>query len=137
MVYELRQVDVEARLLGVAPVLLVADVRAAAAHYRDKLGFNYDTFFGDPPDFCIIHRDGCSIMLSQTPDEKAIVPHYRVVDRMWDVYFWVDDVELIYRELETRNATIDYGLCMKSYGIKEFGVQDLDGYDIGFGQIMD
>ena len=60
-------------------------------------------------------RDRCKIICSAgkkyladlSPDEKTIIPHYRVVDRMWDVYFWVDDVELIYRELESRGATID------------------------------
>ncbi|QDU34601.1 Glyoxalase-like domain protein [Poriferisphaera corsica] len=137
MVYEVRQVDISARLLGVAPVLLVEDVRAAAAHYREKLGFEYESFFGKPANFCIIHRDGCSIMLCQTNDKQSIIPHYRVVDRLWNAYFWVDNVQQLYSEMQSRGATIDYGITNTPYGIQEFGIQDLDGYDIGFGQIMD
>jgi hypothetical protein len=28
----------------------------------------------------------------------------------------------------------DYGLCDQPYGCREFGTQDLDGHNIGFGQ---
>ena len=76
-------------------------------------------------------------MLSQVDDPKHIVPHYRVVANMWNIYFWVDDVEAIYAELKDRGATIDYELGVKEYGVKEFGVQDLDGYDIAFGQDLE
>ncbi len=83
------------------------------------------------------HRDDHVVMLSQVDDPKHIVPHYKVVTKMWNVYFWVDDVEAIYAELTARGATIDYELCDQPYGVKEFGVQDLDGYDIAFGQDME
>jgi len=53
---------------------------------------------------------------------------------IWNVYFWVDDVDALFAELKGRGAKIDYGLGNKPYGIREFGVQDLDGHDIGFGQ---
>ncbi len=126
-----------AKIVGSAPILLVADVVAAAEHYRDKFGFRYERFWGEPACFCMPYRDGHVVMLSQVDDPKHIVPHYTVVTNMWNVYFWVDDVEAIYAELKERGATIDYELCDQPYGVKEFGVQDLDGYDIAFGQDMD
>jgi catechol 2,3-dioxygenase-like lactoylglutathione lyase family enzyme len=43
--------------VGSAPVLLVADVVKAADYYRDKLGFTYDRFWGEPPNFVILNRD--------------------------------------------------------------------------------
>ena len=46
----------------------------------------------------------------------------------------VADAEAIFVEIKERGATIDYELCVQEYGVKEFGVQDLDGYDIAFGQ---
>ena len=82
-------------------------------------------------------RDGYIVMLSQVDDRKHIVPHYKVVPNMWNVYFWVDDVEAVYVELKERGATIDYELGIKEYGVKEFGVQDVDGYDIAFGQDLE
>ena len=73
-------------------------------------------------------------MLSQVEDPKVIVPHYKVVEKLWNVYFWVNDVDAWYKELKARGATIDYELCDQPYGCREFGIQDLDGYDIAFGQ---
>lgn len=126
-----------ATILAGAPVLLVADVIASANYYRDKLGFTYLQVLGEPPNFCMIHRDGQTVMLSQVSNPSQIVPHYKIVDKMWNAYFWVDDVDTLYEEFEKKGATIDYGLGVKDYGVKEFGIQDLDGYDIGFGQIVE
>ncbi len=125
------------KIIGSAPILLVADVQQSAEYYRDKLGFSYDRFWGDPPCFCMPRRDGHIVMLSQVDDPKHIVPHYKVVPNMWNIYFWVDNVEAVYAELKDRGATIDYELGIKEYGVKEFGVQDLDGYDIAFGQDLE
>ena len=92
--------------------------------------------WGDPPDFCMVSRDGHTVMLSQAPSDAALVPNWRVVDKMWDIYFWVDDVDAIYAEFQQRGAVIDYSLGIKPYGVKEFGVQDVDDHDIAFGQVM-
>lgn len=104
------------RLRACAPILLVTDVEASADYYRDKLGFTYDRFYGDPPSFCILHREGCHIMLSLAPGPDHVVPHWRVVDKMWNVYIWVDEVDALYGELRARGATIDYDLGDKPYG---------------------
>lgn len=123
-----------AKLTGTASVLLVKDVVRAAEYYRDRLGFSYERFWGHPPDFVILRRDGLSLMLHQPRPGLAIVPHWKVSPGMWNVYFWVDDVDELYADYTSKGATIDYGLGNKPYGIREFGIQDLDGYDIGFGQ---
>ncbi len=122
------------RIVGSAPILLVKDVVASANHYRDCLGFSYERFWGEPPCFCILWRDSFHLMLREVDDPEAVVPHYRFVENMWNVYFWVDDVDALYQELRERGATIDYGLCDQPYGCREFGIKDLDGYDVAFGQ---
>jgi uncharacterized glyoxalase superfamily protein PhnB len=75
-------------------------------------------------------------MLSQAPPGGGLVPHWRVVHQMWDAYFWVDDVDALYEEFVQRGAIIDYHLGTKPYGVREFGVQDIDEHDIAFGQVM-
>ncbi len=124
------------RLTASAPVLLVKDVVAAARHYRDTMGFRYDRFWGEPPDFVILHRDGMHLMLKQAADERHVVPHWTVSDKLWNVYFWVNDADALHAEFVARGATIDYGPCLQPHGCREFGTQDLDGHDIGFGQII-
>ena len=84
------------KILSVAPVLLVRDVVKSADYFRDKLGFSYDRFWGEPPNFCMVRRDGLTVMLSQAPKNAELLPHWRVVDNMWNVYFWVEDVEVLY-----------------------------------------
>ena len=76
-------------------------------------------------------------MLSQVADASLIVPHYKVVDKLWNIYFWVNDAEAMYEELKNLGATIDYDLCEQPYGCREFGIQDLDGYDVAFGQDLE
>jgi uncharacterized glyoxalase superfamily protein PhnB len=125
------------QILGVAPVLLVRDVVASANYFRDKLGFSYDRLWGEPPGFCMVRRDGQTIMLSQAPAEAKLIPHWRVVEQMWNAYFWVEDVEALYAEYKKSGAKIDYEVELKPYGVKEFGVQDLDDHDIAFGQVVE
>ena len=122
------------KLIGSAPVLLVADVVKAANYYRDQLGFTYERFWGEPPCFCMGKRDSFIVMLAQAPADARLVPHWQVVDKMWNAYFWCDDVEALHAEFVRRGARIDYGLGIKPYGIKEFGIQDIDEHDIAFGQ---
>ncbi|MDQ8201816.1 VOC family protein [Pelagicoccus sp. SDUM812003] len=129
--------DSKAKLTASSPILLVKDVVAAANHYRDAMGFHYDRFWGEPPNFVILKRDGLFVMLRQADDPKHVVPHWTVADKLWNIYFWVSDVEMLYSEFLARGAKIDYGLCDQPYGCREFGTQDLDGYDIAFGQHID
>lgn len=123
----------QAKLSAVAPVIFVRDVVAAEAYYREKLGFEPGNLYHHPPDFCIQSRDGCTVMLARSP---VVTPHWQVVRSTWTAYFWVDDAHALYQEMVERGATIDYGLGLKAYGVLEFGVQDLDGHDLGFGQVV-
>jgi uncharacterized glyoxalase superfamily protein PhnB len=125
-----------AKITASAPVLLVSDVVASANYFRDAVGFSYDRFYGEPPHFCITQRDGHSLMLAKADDPTKITPYWKVVDQMWNAYFWVDDAKALFEELVAAGAKIDYGLETKPYGILEFGIQDLDGHDIGFGQML-
>jgi uncharacterized glyoxalase superfamily protein PhnB len=124
------------KITASAPVLLVSDVVASADYFRDAVGFQYDQFYGDPPHFCIVRRDGHFLMLAQVDDPRKIVPYWKLCHQTWNAYFWVDDAEGLYRELVAAGAKIDYELCTKPYGVREFGIQDLDEHDIGFGQLM-
>ncbi len=123
-----------AKLTASAPVLLVKDVVKAANHYRDAMGFKYERFWGEPPEFVILNRDGMYVMLKQAGDPKHVIPHWTVSDKLWNIYFWVNDVEALHAEFVRRGAKIDYELCNQPYDCREFGTQDLDGHDIGFGQ---
>ena len=122
-----------ARLTGSSAVLLVADIERSAAYYRDMLGFECRPY-GDPPHFLSASRDDVSVLMALCPDASKIVPNWKIVDKTWNVYVRVDDVDEIYAEVQRRSAPIDYTLYDAPHGFREFGVIDPDGYDIAFGQ---
>jgi uncharacterized glyoxalase superfamily protein PhnB len=124
-----------ARVTASAPVLLTRDIQAACDYYRDKLGFTYE-LFNQPPSFAILRRDDCSLMLAQAGRRAKLTPNWKIVDKTWNVYFWVDDADALYREVQERGAIIDYTIYTTPWGTREFGVQDLDDHDIAFGQVL-
>lgn len=121
------------RLTGISPVLLVSDLGRAVDYYRDRLGFTC-AVYGDPPNFATADRDDATILLALADDASQLVPHWRIVEKMWNAYIRVDDVDAIYAELQERGAGIDYTIYNAPHGFREFGVQDPDGHDIAFGQ---
>lgn len=126
----------QAKLTGVAPILLVKDIQASARYWKEQVGFAEMELFGEPPGFAIGARDGIRVMLAQVHPGTPIVPHWKTVHHMWNAYFWVNDAKALYQELIARGAKIDYELHLKPYGVLEFGIQDLDEQDIAFGQIV-
>ena len=114
-------------------MLLVGDLDRAVAYYRDQLGFACRTY-GDPPDFATCERDEATILLALSDRPEAIVPNWKIVDNVWNVYIRVDDADAMYAEVQERGAGIDYTIYDAPHGFREFGVQDPDGHDIAFGQ---
>jgi catechol 2,3-dioxygenase-like lactoylglutathione lyase family enzyme len=124
---------VMATLTGISPVLLVADLDRAVAYYRERLGFRCGVY-GDPPNFVVADRDEVTILLALADQSERLVPHWQIVDKMWNAYIRVDDVDAVYDEVRQRGAGIDYTIYDTPWGFREFGVQDPDGHDIAFGQ---
>jgi uncharacterized glyoxalase superfamily protein PhnB len=122
------------KLTETASVLLVKDVVVSSEYFRAKLGFEDISLFGKPPNFAIVRRDGIGVMLAQKPKGVEHRANWEIVEKTWNVYFWVDDADAIYKELQQRGAKIDYTIYNTPWGTREFGVQDLDNHDIAFGQ---
>jgi uncharacterized glyoxalase superfamily protein PhnB len=121
---------------SVAPYLVVDDVVATANFYRDRLGFEYDRFWNEPPSFCIIHRSGAAIMLAQFEVTGVMRPN-RTVDPdggAWDAYVWIDNANALYAEFKSRGVTIARDIGDRVYGCRDFDVEDCNGYRICFGQ---
>jgi predicted enzyme related to lactoylglutathione lyase len=122
-----------ARLTGSSAVLPVADVDRSVKYYRDRLGFTCEVY-GEPPDFLVARRDEAIVLMALCKEPERIVPNWRIVDNVWNVFIRVDDVEAISAEFQRRGAPIDYSLYDAPSGFREFGVQDPDGHDIAVGQ---
>jgi catechol 2,3-dioxygenase-like lactoylglutathione lyase family enzyme len=120
-------------LTGVSPVLLVADLQRSVDYFSGRLGFECQVF-GEPPNFATAVRDAAVILIALSDQPERLVPHWHIVEKMWDAYIRVDDVDDIYAEVQGRGAGIDYTIYNAPHGFREFGVQDPDGHDIAFGE---
>lgn len=120
----------------VAPYFLVENVFATAEFYRDVLGFSFDGFFGDPPGFTIVERDGVRIIFRQIRPAKTAVakPNRSVMDETFDAYIYVSNVDKLAMELRARRADIVEGPVDRVYEMRELLVRDCNGYMLAFGQ---
>ncbi|HEX7794685.1 MAG TPA: VOC family protein [Vicinamibacterales bacterium] len=122
----------------VAPYFIVDDVVATANYYRDTLGFAYDRLWGEPPAFCMVHRRGVTIMLSQVDEQGRMNPN-RLADPeegAWDAYIWVDDSDALYAEFKSKGVKIARDICDQHYGCRDFDVLDCNGYRLCFGKAL-
>lgn len=120
---------------SVAPYFIVDDVVATANFYRDKLGFHYDRFWGEPPCFCMVHRGGIIIMFSQ-PGKIGVMRPNSMADpngEAWDAYIWVENADALHDEFKSKGVKIARNLCDQVYGNRDFDIEDCNGYRLCFG----
>jgi predicted enzyme related to lactoylglutathione lyase len=118
----------QAKILGVAPQLVVHDVVKTAEYYRDVLGFTILGFFHDSPVYSMVSRDGIEIHFGKADgDVLNLVQHVRK-DGV-DVIMWVDDIDALLDELKSKQANVGEGIIQRSYG-REFIITDCNGYTV-------
>jgi catechol 2,3-dioxygenase-like lactoylglutathione lyase family enzyme len=118
-------------LLTLTPVLLVADLAATLRYYQETLGFQKDWDYGNPVFYASISRDQITFNLRHVDTPPSLSP--RSADII-DFYITVASVDLLYSELSGRGANVVYGPAKQDYGMKEFYIEDCNGYRLGFGQ---
>ena len=128
----------EQRLFGIAPYFIVDDIFQSAEFYRDKLGFEFNRIWGEPPQFVIVYRDGVRIMLKSIGSTGHVRPNHRVYeDACWDAYIRVKDADSLYEELRSRGVKITREIEDAPYGCRDFDVEDNSGYILCFGQDLE
>ena len=122
---------------SVAPYFKVGDVVAAANFYRDQLGFAYERLWGEPPNFCMVHRNGVIVMLAQAAENGRANPHGSAEEEHWDAYIWVDDADALISEYRSKGVRILRDICDQPYGCRDFDVEDCNGYRLCFGHTLE
>lgn len=124
---------------SIAPNFVVDDVVASANYYRDTLGFQYERVWNEPPSFCMVHRSGVVIMLSQFEQTGVMRPN-RMVDpegAAWDAYVWIDNADALHAEYASKGVAIVRDIRNRHYGCRDFVVDDCNGYRLCFGHLLD
>ncbi|RIL05374.1 MAG: VOC family protein [Proteobacteria bacterium] len=114
------------------PVLAVPDVAATVAYCRDVLGFHLDFVHGDPP----LHPRVCADPSYAAPTVhlrfEPLAPQTAVnpsVDLWVHVGAGLDELFATYRD---RGVTILREPEDRSWGLRQFVVEDCNGYRIRF-----
>lgn len=120
------------RFTGHAPFLVVPDVAATLGYYRDVLGFDVETYQHDPDENGTATHDGCTIFFNRGPEAR---PNSQLIEPdLFDVYFWVDDVDALHEELSRRSVNVLHGPIEQPWGMREIRLRDPNGYVLGFGE---
>jgi lactoylglutathione lyase len=120
--------------VSATPNLLVSDMAASLAFYRDVLGFQLEQSVPDaaPFVFAWLKRGGVELFLN---DAKPVVSEHTSLraGHTSTLFVVVNDVDAFHAQLSGR-ARIVMGLTDQFYGMREFAILDPDGYLITFAQ---
>jgi len=118
----------KAKLVGIAPQLVVQDVRKTAAYYCDVLGFTLIDYFLDPPVYAMVQRDGFQIHFGKA-DDKVVQRNEQVRKISVDFLIWVPEIDAFYEEVKAKGAMLEGEPVQRPYG-REFIIRDIDGHRI-------
>lgn len=113
-------------------VLAVADLERSAEFYRDVLGFEIQEI-GDPG-WRMFTREACRIMAGHCPDAKSPA---ELGDHSYFGYFVVTNVDEFHRNAVSHGAMLIKTLRDEPWGMREFGLETVDGHRIMIGQEID
>jgi uncharacterized glyoxalase superfamily protein PhnB len=123
------------QLKAVSPIFAVDDVVSAAEYYRDKLGFS--TFvLSEPVPFANVERDSISIHLLQATTQGARNSAAQVAGHSCDLYIQVTNTDELFADMKSRGAHIHQGIDDRPYEMRDFSVQDSNGYILTFGHSL-
>src|SRR5262245_38415045 len=109
-----------------APGLPVEDITAAVDFYTNKLGFNLNFLWGDPPTFAAVMLGKVEVHLYTGKP----APH------ICSVYFIIDDIEELYEYHRSNGVEILEEPRDQIYSLRDYRVADLYGNILGFGHYI-
>jgi predicted enzyme related to lactoylglutathione lyase len=111
------------RFLSSVPIFNVRSVPASIDYYVQRLGFEKEWDWGEPPTFACVCRDQVRIFLCQGAQGAP---------GTW-ISIFVQDVDELFEDYKRRGADIRQAPTNFPWGGREMNVQDLDGHRLRLG----
>lgn len=108
------------------PTLSVNDVPTAVEFYTRRLGFKLGFLWGDPPHFAGVTLGQVQLFLQQGAPSPAGC----------EVNFVVSDADALYDFHRATGVEVVTPPGDREYGLRDYAVRDLDGYELGFGHYI-
>jgi uncharacterized glyoxalase superfamily protein PhnB len=115
----------EKKFHKILPFLPVRNLRETLDFYKNSFGFYDDWMLGDKDGG--IKRDELRLLFGENPGH---LNHINNDEHRLEIVWFVENVDEIYAEYKLRNLNIVSDLKDEPWGIREFTVEDINGYFI-------
>jgi len=109
-------------------VLAVLDLKKSTSYYKSVLGLVIDF---EVPGWSFLSRGSFRVMLGECTDA---IPPGKLGDNSYYGYITVAGAEALFIEYERAGVHFTQLLANKPWGMREFGIQTVDGHRLMFGQ---
>ena len=116
-----------------SPMMAVRDMKRTIEFYRDSLGFQLGMTFPDAsnPEYADMAKDGMVLMFLPASN-CGIYPGQKLGIGV-NFYMEIDgDIDKYYADLKSKGVKISADIKDEPFGIRDFTVEDPDGYLLTF-----
>ena len=116
-----------------SPTLAVRDMKKTIDFYTNSLGFKLGMTFPSPdnPEYADLSKDGMVLMF--LPTANIGISSNEKLGVGVNLYMQIDgDIDEYYDELKKKGVKITEDIKDEPYGIRDFTVEDVDGYLLTF-----
>ena len=120
----------------ISPTLAARNMKQTIQFYRDSLGFKMGMAFPDAnnPEYVDLSKDGMVLMF--IPAKNVSIYSKQKLGFGVNLYMQIDgDIDEYYKELKNKGVNIVVDIKDKPYGIRDFTVEDINGYKLTFNQL--
>jgi uncharacterized glyoxalase superfamily protein PhnB len=118
---------------NLSPLLAARDMKKTIEFYQNILGFELTMVFpaAENPQYVDLSKDGMVLMF--VPAEDFKVSEQDKLGIGVNTYMQIDgDIDQYYLELKNKGATIVEDIKDEPFGIRDFTIEDINGYKITF-----
>ena len=120
----------EPNLVLAVPILACTDIEETIAFYADRLGFEREWVWGDPPEDGGVRRGEVQLYFMRSPQLAQGC-------RGREVMLFVEDVDALHAEHVRRGAPIAEALRDEPWGLREYSVMDPHGHRLRFAESLE
>jgi len=110
-----------------AVIFPVSNLEQSIEFYTKKLGFEKTFEWGEPMYYAVVKRGGVGIHLTKRSDGGKPSKYHRAL------YIFVNDIDRVNKECKNQNVHLVNDLEERDYKMKDFDIEDPDGFIITFG----
>ena len=120
-----------------SPLLAVRNMKKTIDFYTKSLGFKLGMTFPSPenPEYADLSKDGMVLMF--IPASNLGIGRREKLGTGVNLYMQIDgNIDEYYDELKKRGVKIAVDIKNEPFGVRDFTVEDVDGYKLTFNQAL-